>query len=37
MTPEDMRELAKSAAHSAVISVGQPNEQFGVDRYICML
>ena len=34
MTQEEMSDLAKAAAHSAIISVGMPNEQYAVEHYL---
>lgn len=34
MDMNEMKELAKAAAHTAVMSVGQPNEQYAVDRFL---
>ena len=34
MTEQEIKELAKSAAHSAVIAVQQPSEEKAVDMFI---
>ena len=34
MTHEEMEELARAAAHQAIISVGMPNEESAVDHYL---
>lgn len=34
MTNEQMKDLAKSAAHSAVVSVGMPNVEYAVNAYL---
>ena len=34
MTEQEMKELARSAAHSAITAVQQPNEKVAVDKII---
>ncbi len=34
MNSKEIQELAMAAAHTAVMSVGQPNEQYAVERFL---